>query len=166
MLLDRWNHRKGIVDGHEHPEVEKPTEPTNSRFGQRELEAEAKEMKKVDFESGAIESELLALRTLTTAGVILGMHPDQAAGSLCDLGLLTKTPFAVVPCCVYSPQFPSRRLQPCERYPKGKPVANYEDLCRFILEKRSSIRSCVLPFQGKNRVFYWAPEFDLPASAS
>jgi hypothetical protein len=43
--------------------------------------------------------------------MLVGMHPDQPTGALVLFALKYKKPFAVVPCCIYSKDFPKRRLK-------------------------------------------------------
>jgi len=38
------------------------------------------------------------------------MHPDQAAGPIVKYAVQYQKSFAVVPCCVYSKEFPKRKL--------------------------------------------------------
>eukprot|EP01042_Synura_sphagnicola_P005435 gene5435-6935_t len=56
-----------------------------------------------------------AVRVIRDCSIVVGMHPDQgtydasyqAAEHIIDFCLANCKPFAVVPCCVYSKQFPS-----------------------------------------------------------
>ncbi|KAK9844887.1 hypothetical protein WJX74_008154 [Apatococcus lobatus] len=68
-----------------------------------------------------------AWEVLRDASCIVGMHPDQAAGAIVEYALRTGKPFAVVPCCVYSCDFPSRHL------PDGRLVKQYEDLIEWLV---------------------------------
>lgn len=45
-----------------------------------------------------------------SAGLVVGMHPDQATGALVRAAVRFCRPFAVVPCCVFGDDFPERRL--------------------------------------------------------
>lgn len=93
-----------------------------------------------------------ALRLLTGCSMVLGMHPDQAAGPIIDLALALDKPFALVPCCVFASQFPRRRLA------DGRPVRSYEELVRWLVEKDpATIRVAQLPFEGRNVVVYRLP---------
>eukprot|EP00658_Telonema_sp_P-2_P039889 TRINITY_DN28502_c0_g1_i1.p2 TRINITY_DN28502_c0_g1~~TRINITY_DN28502_c0_g1_i1.p2 ORF type:complete len:251 (+),score=61.58 TRINITY_DN28502_c0_g1_i1:53-805(+) len=58
---------------------------------------------------------------------VAGMHPDQAAEPIVDWALGTGKPFAVVPCCVYSKEFPHRRLA------DGREVKSYNDLIDYLM---------------------------------
>jgi hypothetical protein len=54
-------------------------------------------------------------------------------------------PFAVVPCCVYSAEFPKRKLA------DGRRVKSYEDLCDYLEEQAPDIERVVLPgLEGRN----------------
>ena len=83
--------------------------------------------------------------------ILLGLHPDQATDPIVDIGLALNIPWAIVPCCVFPQLFQQRVLA------SGKMVRSYEDLCQYIRERDLSIREAVLPFRGRNRVFYWHP---------
>ncbi len=47
---------------------------------------------------------------LASASIIVGMHPDQATEAIVDAALRYDRSFAVVPCCVFSRQFPWRTI--------------------------------------------------------
>ena len=82
---------------------------------------------------------------LSSASVAIGMHPDQAAGALVQFALDRGLPFAVVPCCVYSAEFPKRKLK------DGRRVKTYEDLCDYLQEQAPGIERVVLPgLEGRN----------------
>ena len=83
--------------------------------------------------------------------VMTGLHPDQATDPIVEIGLALGIPWAIVPCCVF-PNFCHYRT-----LASGKPVRSYEDLCQWLRERDPSIREAILPFQGRNRVFYWHP---------
>jgi hypothetical protein len=80
--------------------------------------------------------------------IIVGIHPDQAAGDIVDFALASNKPFAIIPCCVYAKQFPKRRLE------DGSPVQSYDQLIQFIMQKDPSIKSTELNFQGKNILLF------------
>lgn len=81
--------------------------------------------------------------------LVVGLHPDQAAGHIADFCLARGLPFAIVPCCVYKRQFPHRRL------PSGRPVSEYADLVEFLLAKDpETVRAVELDFEGKNVLVY------------
>jgi hypothetical protein len=65
-----------------------------------------------------------------------------------ELGL----PLAVVPCCVFSHQFPTRRLRS-----SGQVPTSYEDFCTYLMEKSEALRLERLPFMGKNCVIFTTP---------
>lgn len=86
---------------------------------------------------------------LSSCGLVVGLHPDQATEGLVDFCLATGTPFAVVPCCIYTKQFSKRKLA------SGKQVRTVDDLVEHLMEKHPEIRRETLNFQGKNTVLYW-----------
>lgn len=81
---------------------------------------------------------------------VIAMHPDQATDAAVDFALERGLPFAVVPCCVYSKEFTTRRLRGGER------VTTHAHLVRYLTEKSSltDVRVAELPFSGKNIVVY------------
>ena len=90
-----------------------------------------------------------AWRRLTACSVVVGMHADQATGLIVDLALRLGKPFAVVPCCTYSGEFPQRRT------PGGGLVRTYEELIQWLVAKDPArISVAALPFEGHNRVVY------------
>ena len=88
---------------------------------------------------------------MQNCSIVVGMHPDQAAEYIVDAALLARKPFALVPCCTYSQEFPGRRLK------NGKDVRSYNDLIVYLCEKNSDIQTSQLPFEGKNVVVFWKP---------
>ena len=86
------------------------------------------------------------------AKLVLGMHPDEVTETIVDAALAARTPFAVVPCCVFSRLFPHRRL------PSGQFVTTHAQLCEYLRAKDPEhIRITTLPFAGKSTVVYWTP---------
>ena len=78
-----------------------------------------------------------------------------------DLALASGTAFAVVPCCVYSDEFPQRKVD----LPDGSStlVRTYDQLLKYLKGKaetmsghgsRRLIEEATLDFEGKNRVIY------------
>ena len=55
-----------------------------------------------------IEDEGAAVGVLTRCSMLVGMHVDGAAEALVDFALAFNKPFAVVPCCTCSKDFPNR----------------------------------------------------------
>ena len=88
---------------------------------------------------------------LENCSCIVGMHPDQAAEGIVDFALRMKKPFALIPCCVYSKQFPRKKT------PSGAQVSNYQDLVDHLRAKHPDIRTMKMPFEGKNTIVYWNP---------
>ena len=84
--------------------------------------------------------------------VLLGMHPDKPTEALIDFALATNKSFAVVPCCVFSKAFPSRRLK------DGRPVVTHAEFCDYLCEKNPKIKRAQLEFEGRNDVLYWVDD--------
>ena len=82
------------------------------------------------------------------AALVVAMHPDEATEEIVDAAITARTPFAVVPCCVFSRLFPSRRR------PDGRPVTTHADLCEYLRRKHPNITLGTLPFAGKNVVVF------------
>ncbi|ETV92149.1 hypothetical protein H310_13402 [Aphanomyces invadans] len=89
-------------------------------------------------------------QTLAQASLVVGMHPDEATEAIVDMALSMQKPFAVVPCCVMSRQFPHRRLD-------GDLVATYNVFVKYLRRKHPQIQATFLPFAGKNQVLYMLP---------
>jgi len=91
-----------------------------------------------------------------------------------------RKPFAVVPCCVYSHEFPHRALfdpSPSQAGAEGRgadgggakaphggtanprPVRTYEDLVKWcLLNGPPGTQKATLDFEGKNVVVFWTGE--------
>ena len=98
-----------------------------------------------------IVDHVVAMEILQKAKLVLGMHPDQAAGPIVEYAVSHGIDFAVVPCCVYSDEFPKRKMK------SGKRVTSYDDLCQYLeeLAPPGEIQRCVIPMmEGKNVCLY------------
>lgn len=93
-------------------------------------------------------SSSAVIKAVTDCGVLLAMHPDQATGAVLEAALELQKPFAIVPCCVFSRQFPHRRTE------TGGTVSTYEELCDWIQTQDPEIKRATLPFHGRNTVLY------------
>ena len=82
---------------------------------------------------------------LTDCRAIVALHPDEATGLIVEHAVKHKIPFVVVPCCVFSRLFGSRRL-------RGKLVETYDELVEYLMNKDPSIECSLLPFAGANKV--------------
>ena len=92
-----------------------------------------------------------AMDIIQKCTLLLGMHPDQAAGPIVEFAVAFNKSFAVVPCCVYSDEFSKRKLQ------NGKRVTSYDDLCQYLIElaEPGEIQQCIIPhLKGKNVCLY------------
>lgn len=92
---------------------------------------------------------------LENCSCVVGMHPDQAAEGIVDFAIKMKKPFALIPCCVYSKQFPRRFTS------KGERVTNHRDLIDHLCSKHEGIKIELLPIEGKNTILYWNPNENL-----
>ncbi len=100
-----------------------------------------------------------ARQVVSNCSIVLGMHPDQAVEHIIDFAIMNNKPFAVTPCCVYSYQFPARKLK------NGSLVTSYSDLITYLLEKDYRIQQLVLDFEGRNIMLYFIPEGTVPLAA-
>ncbi|KAA8492384.1 hypothetical protein FVE85_7891 [Porphyridium purpureum] len=89
-----------------------------------------------------------ACELVADASVLVGLHPDQAAGAIIDAAILLRKPFAVLPCCTYSKEFPDRRT------PSGEHVKSYEQLVPYLQAKHAAIQATTLPFEGRNVLLF------------
>ena len=90
---------------------------------------------------------------LRSCSAVVGMHPDAATEAIVDFALATNKPFAVVPCCVWSVDFPLRRDG------RGRPVRTLDEFVAYLAAKAPGrIATHVLPFEGKNTVVYSVPD--------
>lgn len=90
----------------------------------------------------------VAKSILKRCKLVIGLHPDQAAGDIAafanDLGM----PWCIVPCCVYSDMFPKRRLQ------DGSQVKSDSQLLQYFREVYPTAKVATLDVEGKNQVLY------------
>uniref|UniRef100_A0A6B2LG12 Uncharacterized protein n=1 Tax=Arcella intermedia TaxID=1963864 RepID=A0A6B2LG12_9EUKA len=92
------------------------------------------------------------IEAISGCSIVVGMHPDQAAGAIIDYCLAVGKPFAITPCCVYADQFPKRKLK------DGTPVRTDQHFLQYLIEKDpQNILQDTLAFEGKNVVLYSNP---------
>ena len=92
-----------------------------------------------------------ARNVLQRCHLIVGFHPDQAAGEIAEFASAAGIPWCIVPCCVYSDSFPRRRLK------NGTKVKTYDDLVQWLREKDLCAKVASLDLEGKNKVVYMLP---------
>lgn len=99
-----------------------------------------------DWQFGDTHSDVLK-----KSSCLVGLHPDQPTGAIIEVALAHQKPFAVVPCCVFSSQFPERTLS-------GKLVRQTEELVTWLCEQvRAAGRRpqvATLPIRGRNTVVF------------
>ena len=93
-----------------------------------------------------------ARNILKRCHLIVGFHPDQAAGEIVDFAISENIPWCIVPCCVYSDTFTKRKLK------DGSKVKTYDNLVQWLLEKDPRAKVDTLELEGKNQVVYMLPE--------
>lgn len=105
-------------------------------------------------ENGEIATWEEAEPLLTNVSMIIGMHPDGAAGAIVEFALRSRKPFALVPCCVFWKTFSDRTLA------DGTKVKKYEQLLDYLCELDPiNIRRTVLPgLEGRNICLYRLPQ--------
>ena len=94
-----------------------------------------------------------AVRALVQGcSVVVGLHPDMAAGDLVDFALAMNKPFAVVPCCTFHETFRFRRLR------SGAPVRSHAELVQWLVEKdpeqRTQVGDLGLAGEGRGAVVF------------
>jgi hypothetical protein len=104
--------------------------------------------------STEITDEIIARTKLKTCHLLIGLHPDQAAGDIVDYALSKNIPYCIVPCCVYSQLFTKRKLK------DGTVVTTYDQLIDWLCEKDDRARVATLDLEGKNKVVYSLPSYD------
>ena len=107
-----------------------------------------------------ISSRLLNSR-LSSASLLVGLHPDGATEAIVDFALQHGKPFAVVPCCVFPDHFKGRRLRD-EGGAKNREVRSYEEFVEYLRQKDERVRVERLPFQGRNLVVFSDPPAPQP----
>lgn len=144
----RWT-RKGLKE-HEDEDGEVDTQcPSDAEEGERTAAADL-EVEEVE-EAGdgiPVSSAGEAAGLIQGCSLVAALHPDQAAEYAVRLALALRKPFAVVPCCVYSAEFPRRRLD------SGALVRSYEDLLQYLQALDPRIQREELDFEGKRTVIY------------
>ena len=116
----------------------------------------------------AIDDEVEEARVVGEE-VVAAAHDDGAAEAAVDFALRFNKPFAIVPCCTCSKDFPNRTMEKAvstvnaetgeaQTTTKRVLVKSYEDLVEYLRRKDSRIRSDRLGFGGKNQVLYMLPE--------
>ena len=129
---------------------------TLETFGDARGDAQSDAAAAVPFAMDADATFACLERALAECSVVLGMHPDQATDAIVDFALERGKPFAVVPCCVYSREFPARRRPATPENPRGGgAVTTHAHLVQYLLAKApGTCRTATLPFGGMNTVVY------------
>jgi hypothetical protein len=104
--------------------------------------------------STEITDAAIARKKLKRCSLLIGLHPDQAAGDIVDYALSKNIPYCRVPCCVYSQLFTKRKLK------DGTVVTTYDQLIDWLCEKDDRARVATLDLEGKNKVVYSLPSYD------
>ncbi|KAG0291071.1 hypothetical protein BGZ96_005537 [Linnemannia gamsii] len=119
---------------------------------------------------------------VSTASIIIGLHPDQATEPIVRAALKAGKPFAIIPCCVFSRDNLHRRLPKDletediiisnsssssangginqaeseeEADSSTRPVTSYADFVTWLETLHPGIKTTWLNFEGMNRVLYW-----------
>ena len=86
--------------------------------------------------------------------VVVGLHPDEATEAIVDFALEHGKPFAIIPCCVHSKRFQSRRIIDVTTGEKSVPVRSFESFVKYLAAKDDEIRVTKLPMRGRNTLIY------------
>jgi hypothetical protein len=97
------------------------------------------------------------------AALLVGLHADGATEAIVEAALLYRTPFVVVPCCVFPNLFRARYVweDAVVDGGDGAPVRrrvhvrNHDQFCRYLLEKDPRFVMEVLPYEGRNVAIWW-----------
>ncbi|CAE7353919.1 unnamed protein product [Symbiodinium necroappetens] len=152
----RWT-RKGLQTHEEDDEAvgEHPAEMEDDAIleagvtdGSKDSEAWAAHEE--DLECGRLAAE--AKESILNCSAVVALHPDQAAEPALRLALALRKPCAIVPCCVYSAEFPKRKLR------SGRAVRTYEELLEYLQQLDERIQRVDLDFEGKRTLLFITPE--------
>jgi hypothetical protein len=102
-------------------------------------------------QSAEVTDPSIARDILQRCNLIVGFHPDQAAGDIADFAITRGIPWCIVPCCVYSDSFSRRKLK------DGTSVKTHEQLVQWLCEKDANAKVATLDVEGKNIVVYTLP---------
>ena len=80
------------------------------------------------------------------------MHPDQVTSEIVEFSNARGIPWAVVPCCVCSKDFPKRKLA------DGTFVKTHPQFIEWLLLQHPKAQKCTLDFEGKNICVFVAAE--------
>ena len=86
--------------------------------------------------------------------LVVGLHPDQAAGDIIEFAMAMGVPYCIVPCCVYSDTFAQRKLR------DGTKVRTFDHLVEWLCEKDPRAKTAILDLEGKNTVIYTLPDIE------
>lgn len=96
-LWEMWNNPEDCTCDECHKQVERqPTETLDEQQHAEEKDPVITDELDEDRSWERVRS------TLDNVGIVIGMHPDQAAGAIVDFAIARGIPFAITPCCVYS----------------------------------------------------------------
>lgn len=96
----------------------------------------------------SFDANLFSMEEVQQCSAIIGMHPDEATETIVDFALQFHKPFAILPCCVLSHKFPTRRD------PNGKLVQSYDEFIEYLSNKVPNCERVQLDFPGRNLVLY------------
>jgi hypothetical protein len=125
---------EGAIEMAPEEEEAEPAVGQISNDGDCEAAADADACEPAALDAAATAAALEAL--LERCTVVVGLHTDQATDAAVDYALSRGKPFAVVPCCTYSLDFPHRRRPPGPDNPKGGgAVTTHAHLVEYLLAK-------------------------------
>mmetsp|Transcript_15869 Transcript_15869/g.49344 ORF Transcript_15869/g.49344 Transcript_15869/m.49344 type:complete len:435 (-) Transcript_15869:58-1362(-) len=101
-----------------------------------------------DLSTAGQEARAWWAQVVGSCRVVVGLHPDQATGSILQLALAFGRPYAAVPCCTFADDFPERRLA------DGRPVRTFDDLVEWMRAHDAATELDFLGFHGKNLVVF------------
>jgi hypothetical protein len=99
--------------------------------GDQEAAAEQEQEQEQEQEGGVAGEWRRCCAALSRASLVVGMHPDQAAGAIVAFATVRGLPFALVPCCVYAKEFPRRKVRPAPAQLRAEQPHCQPATCRF-----------------------------------
>lgn len=124
---------------------------TNPQFV-HETVASRFEQFEMHFTEDTVATDERLMAAIDDCTLMIGLHADSATECIVDTAIAAKKPFVVVPCCVFPNFFKQRTVLEDGVH---RPVRNYGQFCKYLLQKDSRLQKSVLPFEGRNIAVWW-----------
>ncbi|KAK3832646.1 MAG: hypothetical protein JOS17DRAFT_683613 [Linnemannia elongata] len=135
--LEKFKANSSAIDGNGSSEVSTATEPSRIQ--------------------AMLDDQFLETHKdmVSTASIMIGLHPDQATEPIVRAALKAGKPFAIIPCCVFGRDNPHRRLPKNLETEDIASMTSYADFVTWLETLHPDIKTTWLNFEGMNRVIYW-----------